>query len=301
MLKKNSFKHVRKMVAGFAVLLVLLQGPLFIRANAQKPVTPEPDNVIEGYTFNPRAANEVNEFLGKTAEGNRFLEGMSSRGVSPDKVNYISLSGDSTDPNNDLTILANRLNESEGAKVASVDMLIGAYEGTDGKLDGEVLLVANLAGGGQSLLSGFQANDDNLNGKGTPVGYAGDYFAGFKQGRAISIVICWLECFWVQQIIVQLRCVLVSILHCFRVGPFIICFRTWVLDCKLIFIVRTFLVCYVKCITIIIFGAIPNSPKLDDSLPVKAVLNPRQWDSDRNQNKQPILPRRHLARSALAG
>lgn len=300
MLKKNLFKHVRKVVAGFAVLLVLLQGPLFIRANAQKPVSPEPDNVIDGYTFNPKATNEVNEFLAKSPAGTRFLNGMSSRGVSPDKVYYISLSGDSADPNNDLTILAGRLNESGGPKVSSVDILIGAYEGASGKLDGEVLLVANLADGSQSLVAGVQANDDNLNGNGDPAGFDGDYLA-FAQPKAIRIVICWIECFLVQQIIVQLRCVLVSILHCFRVGPFIICFRTWALQCKLVFIVRVFVVCYLKCITVIIFGAVPNSPKSDDSLPVKAALGPRQWDSGRSQNKQPMLPLRHLARSALAG
>lgn len=300
MLKKNLFKHVRKVVAGFAVLLVLLQGPLFIRANAQKPVTPEPDNVFDGYTVNPRSTGDVNEFLAKSPAGTRFLNGMSSRGVSPDKVSYISLSGNSADPNNDLTILAGRLNETGGPIVSSVDMLIGAYEGADGKLDGEVMLVANLADGSQSLLAGVQANDDNLNGNGTPAGFDGDYFA-FAQSRAIRIVLCWIECFLVQQIIIQLRCVLVSIIQCFRFGPFIICFRTWVLQCKLIIIVRTFVVCYLKCITIIIFGAVPNSPKVDDSLPVRAAFGPRQWDSGRSQNKQPMLPLRHLARSALAG
>jgi len=185
-------------------------------------VAATPDT-LDGYTVSVKSTDEVNAFLASSAAGNHFLDGLSSRGINPGSVSYISLSGDAADPTNDLTVLAGKLNAGSGPKVSSVDMLIGAYQSADGKLDGEVLMVANLMGGGQRLLAGFQANDDALNGVGEPVAYDGNYFNAAAAQTAdgvivITYLLCWIHCFVIQQIIIKLRCVIITILVCIRVG-----------------------------------------------------------------------------------
>ncbi|HKS42377.1 MAG TPA: hypothetical protein VJX74_17285 [Blastocatellia bacterium] len=309
MSKKNSFNLVQKFVAGVAVLLILLQGPLFTMANPQDPVkSPDPvatptDDSLDGYTIDLRPTSDVNAFLGSSAAGGRFLDGLKSRGVATENVHYVSLSGNPADPNNDLTLLAGKLNSSNAPKVSSVDMLIGAYQGADGKLDGEVLFVANLASGGQRLIAGFQANDDNLNGSGDPVGYDGDYFVNVNNGVIVA-VLCWIKCFVFQQIIIKLRCVILSIILCIRVGPFLFCVRAQFIRCQLIIIIRTIVVCFINCIVVVI-PLPPATPQPVNQSPVQnGAFNPRQLDSGGNQNKQPSytgLSLRHLSRSALAG
>jgi hypothetical protein len=248
MSKRNSFKLVQKIVACVAVLLVLLQGQLFTMASPQDP-SPTKES-LDGYTLAVKSSEEVNNFLAGSTAGSRFLDGLKSRGVDYERVSYISMSGDPDDPKNDLTVLADKINAGGGSRVSSVDMLIGAYQGSDGKLDGEVLLVANLAGGGQQLLAGFQANDDNLNGNGDPVVYEGDYF---KDATAIALLICWIRCFVVQQIIVKLRCVIITIIACIRVGPFLLCAKAQLIICQLTVIIRTIVVCYVFCVVLVLF------------------------------------------------
>lgn len=261
MSKRISSKLFRKLIAGLALLLILVQGPLFTLAmpqdQAPAATATDTDNTIDGNTVTVRSTDEVNAFLASSVAGSRFLDGMTARGIDYKSVNYIALSGNPSDPNNDLTMLANKINQGTGPKVASVDFLIGAYQGADGKLDGEVLLVANLAAGGQRLLAGFQANDDNLNGNGDPTSYDGDYFAAAAAQNAanavaVAVLICWIRCFVIQQIIIKLRCVIITILACIRIGPFIICAKLQLIYCQITIIIRTIVICYINCVLVVV-------------------------------------------------
>ena len=265
--KRISLKLVRRLIAGLAMLLIVLQGPLFTLANPQDQAAtpPPPSDTLEGYTVTVKTTEEVNAFLASSAAGTRFLDGLSARGISPGSISYISLAGDAADPNNDLTLLASKINTGGGPRVSSVDMLIGAYQGSDGKLDGEVLLVANLARGGQQLLAGFQANDDNLNGVGDPETYDGDYFASSAAQNAttavaIGLLLCWVRCYVIQQIIIKLRCVIITIIACIRIGPFLVCAKAQLILCQLIIIIRTIVVCYINCVVVVIVFPKPVVP-----------------------------------------
>ena len=294
MSKRISLKLVRKLIAGLAMLLILLQGPLFTLANPQDPIAtaPPPSDTLEGYSVTVKSTEEVNAFLASSTGGNRFLDGLNARGIYPGGVNYISLAGDAADPNNDLTLLASKINAGGGPRVSSVDMLIGAYQGNDGKLDAEVLLVANLARGGQRLLSGFQANDDNLNGVGEPVAYDGDYFASSAAQNAtnavaIGVLLCWIRCYVIQQIIIKLRCVIITIIACIRIGPFLICAKAQLIACQLIIIIRTIVVCYINCVVIVVIVPVPVVPVKPNGA-IGALDSPPLDSGGRHQKGRPL-------------
>lgn len=311
MSKRISAKHVRKLVAGLAMLLILLQGPLFTLAAPQtKTAAVATDETIDGYTVTVKSTDEVNAFLASSVAGNRFLDGLTSRGVDYRNVNYIAMSGDPSDPNNDLTLLASKINAGSGPRVASVDFLIGAYQGADGRLDGEVLLVANLAAGGQRLLAGFQANDDNLNGVGDPTSYDGDYFTSSAAQSAanaavIAVLVCWIRCYVIQQIIVRLRCVVITIIACIRIGPFLLCARAQLIYCQLTIIIRTIIVCYINCVVVVVI--VPNPvpvpvqpPAADGVNRIRGALAPPPADTGSRVQRGPSARKGLAQRMAFA-
>jgi hypothetical protein len=147
-------------------------------------------------------------------------------------------------------------------------MWLGGYRASDGKLDGEVLLVANLEDGSQSLVSAVQADDATLAGAGTPNVMTGDFFGGGSpspspdpgdvapdQQQAVAIaayLICWIQCIVIQQIIVILRCIVIAIVVCVGIGPFLICFGVKITICRLIILIRTIVICFINCVLVVI-------------------------------------------------
>jgi hypothetical protein len=138
-------------------------------------------------------------------------------------------------------------------------MWFGAYQHADGRLDGSVIMVANLSNGDQRLLSAIQADDNALNGLSNPTAVAGDYFASdavvgasAQQQAAVVALICWINCIVIQQIIVILRCIVITILLCIRIGPFIACIGVRITICRLIIIIRTIVICWINCILIVV-------------------------------------------------
>ena len=138
-------------------------------------------------------------------------------------------------------------------------MWFGAYEHADGRLDGSMLMVANLSNGDQRLLSAVQADDSALNGLSNPTAVAGDYFASSAvvgaskaQQAAVVALICWINCIVIQQIIVILRCIVITIILCVRIGPFIACIGVRITICRIIIIIRTIVICWINCVLIIV-------------------------------------------------
>jgi hypothetical protein len=237
----------------------------------------------------------VNSFLSAHPARAQFLSNLTARGVDPAGVKYIGVSSSPAQGGtDDLSVLAGRLNEYQtatgGSPVTSVDMLIGGYQGADGALDGEVLLVANLADGSQSLVSAVQADDAALSGATNPQAMNGDFFGGGGGGapapvegqaaaQAIAVfIICWIQCIVIQQIIIILRCIVIAIVVCIRIGPFLLCLWAKIVICRLIIIVRTIIVCYINCVVIVfvpVFKVAPKAQSVDGSEKSGALGPPR--------------------------
>jgi hypothetical protein len=261
----------KKTCACLLALLFLLQGPAYLSANAnasqRSAVVAEPvdDAVaeVESYSLSEKSTDEVNAFLAGNSIRSQFLANLTSKGVDPDAVKYIAAkSNPAAGGADDLTLLTNNLNQNiapGSPSVTSTEMWFGAYEHADGRLDGSVLMVANLSNGDQRLLSAIQADDNALNSLSTPTAVAGDYFASAavtgaspQQQAAVVALICWINCIVIQQIIVILRCIVITILLCVRIGPFIACIGVRITICRIIIIIRTIVICWINCVLIVV-------------------------------------------------
>jgi hypothetical protein len=288
------YRTIRQICASVAVIAVLLTGPAFRLASAN-PVAPSQDTDsinVEGYSVTEKDTGDVNSFLSAHPKRAQFLGNLNARGVNPADVKYVSVASSPEQGGaDDLSVLAGRLNEYQtntgGSPVTSVDMWIGGYRAADGKLDGEVLLVANLENGSQSLVSAVQADDATLAGAGTPNVMNGDFFGnpprtspspvaepaqGAPEQNAVAIaafLICWIQCIVIQQIIVILRCIVIAIVVCVGIGPFLVCFGVKITICRLIILIRTIVICYINCVVVVfvaVFKAEPKKASVDENV-----------------------------------
>lgn len=229
---------------------------------------------IDGVVFGDLETKDVNAFLASDSKRSNFLSVMAERGVNPEKVKYVSLSDDGSDPNSELAQMAQTINREAvercgGTPVDSVEFWIGAYQHDNGAIDGEVLLVANLSTGEQKVLAGFQADEEALNGRKDPIEVDGDFFASSASGKnsfgcppqSILIIRCWLRCIVVQQIFVYLICFIRTILICVWNGWKWDCFIVQIVHCRWIIIVRTFVFCWIECFVYILRGSIHAPPE----------------------------------------
>jgi len=228
---------------------------------------------IDGVVLGDLETKDVNSFLSSDSKRSNFLSVMASRGVDPEKVKYVSISDDGSDPNSELAQLAETINREAidrcgGTRVDSVEFWIGAYQHDNGAIDGEVLLVANLATGEQKVLAGFQADEEALNGRKDPVEVEGDFFASSVgtpnsfgcPPNIILIIRCWVRCIVVQQIFVYLICFIRTILICVWNGWQWKCFIVQIVHCRWIIIIRTFVFCWIECFIRILRGSIQAPP-----------------------------------------
>ncbi len=282
MSKRITFNYIRQVIAVLAVAIIIIQGQaLTFSQSATKEVdvvpapepSPTPEPVpIDGVLVNTKSTQEVNAFLGGNAQRSKFLTTLADRGVDANRVNYISVSADpNADASSDLNQLTNTLNDAAakcgGPKVNGVDVLIGGYQHANGALDGEVLLVANLANGDQKLVAAFQADESAMAGLTEPVGLEGDFFPSVNSDvpnilvgcppTFIAVIVCWIRCIFIQQILIILRCVVVTIVTCVFIPPFLLCFKTRIIVCRLIIVIRTIIICFINCVVVLVRA---NSP-----------------------------------------
>lgn len=228
---------------------------------------------LDGVVFGDLDTKDVNTFLASDSKRSNFLSAMTSRGVDPTKVKYVSLSDDGSDPNSDLAHMAQTINREAvdrcgGTPVDSVEFWIGAYQHANGAIDGEVLLVANLNTGEQKVLAGFQADEEALNGRKDPIEVDGDFFASSADTKnsfgcppqSILIIRCWLRCIVIQQVFIYLICFIRYILICVWTGWSLWCFLARVVECRWIIIIRTFVYCWIECFVYILRGSIHAPP-----------------------------------------
>jgi hypothetical protein len=278
----KQFTFIRQFLVATALAVVMVTAPTFQLAGAQTPVPAPPQEDVasidvDGYTVTEKDTSQVNSFLAAHPARAQFLANLTARGVDPAAVKYIGVSSSPAQGGtDDLSVLAGRLNEYQsatgGSPVTSVDMLIGGYQGAGGALDGEVLLVAHLANGSQSLVSAVQADDAALSGATNPQAMNGDFFGGGSGDgapveaqaavQAIAVaIICWITCIVIQQIIIILRCIVIAIVVCIRIGPFLLCLWAKIVICQLIIIVRTIIICFINCVLIVVIPVFKVAPR----------------------------------------
>ena len=284
--KKVSTTFLRSFLCCTLATIAILQGSitLFAQSPIDSNLTPIADEtkstISDGYEISEKTAGDVNAFLAQDPARGEVTESLVANGVNPDDVKYVRVASDPqrTQPD-DLDSLAGTVRNADPT-VNSVEMWIGGAEAAPDSPVGAVLLVANRVDGSQTLLNYMVANDAAMSGNTAEAKVGnGDFYnsdavaaaqAGAAQGKSLKVIgaaflLCWIRCFLVVQVLVQLRCIIITIIACWRVGPFIVCVGVRFVICQIRIWIRIFVVCYIRCILVIIV-VVPVPPAANQEI-----------------------------------
>jgi hypothetical protein len=272
MRKKNSTRFLRSFLCCTLAALAILQGSASLFAQGRidanlTPIADEPKSTIsDGYEISEKTAGDVNAFLSQDPARGEVTEALAANGVNPDDVKYVRVASDPLrTAADDLDSLAGTVRNAD-PQISTVEMWIGGAEAAPDSPVGAVLLVGNRTDGTQTLLNYMVANDAAMSGNaaeakiGNGDFYSSDAVAADGRNRGVigvAFLLCWIKCFLVVQVLIQLRCIIVTIIVCWRLGPFIICVGVRLVICQIRIWIRIFVVCYIRCILVIIVVPLP--------------------------------------------